>query len=83
MRLANEEHIIAQQWKQYEARGSPDTCDMVAGAVAYVDESLGQEVMSHEQWSAAMHHVREQIALILTRRRGRRPRRHHAEQEQE
>ena len=82
-RPANEEHIIAQQWEQYEARGSPDTYDMVTGVVAYVDESLGQEVMSHEQWSATIRHVREQIALILTRRRAQRPRRHHVEQEQE
>jgi len=55
---------------------------MVSGIVAYADEHLGQEVMSPVQWSAAMRHVREQIAPILTRRRARRPRRQHAEQEQ-
>jgi len=30
---ANEEHIIAEQWEQYEARSSPDTYDMVGGVV--------------------------------------------------
>jgi len=30
---------------------------MVSGAVAYVDEDLGQEGMSHEQWTATMPHV--------------------------
>jgi len=68
---ANEEQIVAQQWEIYEARGSPDTYDMVSGVVAYADEQLGQEVMSPEQWFKAMRHVREQIAPILTRRRGR------------
>ncbi|XP_024630299.1 probable WRKY transcription factor 7 [Medicago truncatula] len=29
---------------------------MVTGVVAYADENLGQEMMSHEQWSAAMFH---------------------------
>jgi len=48
LRPANEEQIIAQQWEQYEARGSPDTFDMVNGVVAYADEQLGQEVMSPE-----------------------------------
>jgi len=79
----NEEQIIAHQWEQYQARGLPDTSEMISGVVAYVDEQLGQEVMSHEQWSAAMCYVREQITPILTRRRGRRPRRQHAEQEQQ
>jgi len=46
-RPANEEHIIAQQWEWYEARGSLDTYDMVSAAVAYADEQMGQEeVMS-------------------------------------
>jgi len=49
-RPANEEQIIAHQWEQYEARGSPDTYAMVTCVVAYVDEQLGQEVMSPEQW---------------------------------
>jgi len=44
---ANEEQIIAQQLEQYEARGSPDTYDMVSAAVAYADEQMGhEEVMS-------------------------------------
>jgi len=38
---ANEKQIIAQQWEQYEARGSPDTYEMVSGDVAYADEQLG------------------------------------------
>jgi len=53
-RPANEEQIIAHQWEQYEAIGSPNTYDIVTGVVAYADEQLGQEVMSPEQWSAAM-----------------------------
>jgi hypothetical protein len=65
LRTTNEEQIIAQQWEQYEARGSPDANDMINGVVAYADEQLGQEVMSHEQWSAAMRHVREHITPIL------------------
>jgi len=40
-RPANEEQIIAQQWERYEARGSPDTYDMVSAAVAYADEQIG------------------------------------------
>jgi len=44
---------------------------MVSGVVAYVDEKLGQEVMSSEQWFEAMHHVKEHITPILTRRRAR------------
>jgi len=32
LRPANEEQLIAQQWERYEARNSPDTYDMVAGA---------------------------------------------------
>jgi len=55
---------------------------MVSGVVAYVDEHLGQEVMNLEKWYAALRHVREQITPILTRRRGRRPRRQHVQQEQ-
>jgi hypothetical protein len=38
LRPANEEQIIAHQWKQYKARGSPDTYEMIPGVVAYVDE---------------------------------------------
>jgi len=56
---------------------------MVSGVVAYVDEQLGPEVMSHEQWFEAMHHVREQIAPILTRRRGRGPRRRQQQHEED
>ena len=70
-RPANEEQIIAQQWERYEARSSPDTFDMVSVAVAYADAQMGQEeVLSPQQWFQAMSHVREQIAPILTRRRG-------------
>jgi len=83
LRPANEEQIIAHLWEQYEARGSPDTYEMISGVVAYVDEQLGHEVMSHEQLSAAMRHVREQITSILTKRRARGPRRQHVEQEQQ
>jgi len=84
-RPANEKQIIAQQGEQYEARGSPDTYDMVSGVFAYADEQMGQEVMSPEQWFEAMHHVRDQITPILSRRRGRRPRRwqHQHEQDQD
>jgi len=86
-RPANEEHIIAQ-WERYEVRGSPDTYDMVSAAVAYANEQMGQEeVTSLQQWFQAMSHVREQIAPILTRRRGQRPRRrqqqHRQDQHQE
>jgi len=42
-RPANEEQIIAQQCERYEARGSPDTYDMVSVVVAYADEQMGQE----------------------------------------
>jgi len=52
--------------EQYEARGSPDTYDVVIGDVSYADEQMGQEVMSPEQWFEAMRHVRDQIAPILT-----------------
>jgi len=55
---------------------------MVSCVVFYADEHLGQEVMSLEQLYAALCHVREQIVPVLTRRRARRPRRQHAEQEQ-
>jgi len=74
---ANEEQIIAQQWERYEARSSPDTYDMVTGVVAHANEYLGQEVMSMtpQQLYAALQNVREQIALIMTRRRGQGPRR--------
>ena len=66
-RPANEEKIIAQQWERYEARGLPDTYDMVSAVVAYADEQIGQEeVMSPQQWFQALSHVREQIAPILT-----------------
>ena len=64
-RPANEEQIIAEQWQRYEARSSPDTYDMVSGAVAYADAQLGQEEvmsMTPQQWFEAMTHMREQIA---------------------
>ena len=86
-RPANEEQIIAQQWEWYQARGSPNTYDMVSAVVAYADEQMSQEeVMSPQQWFQVMSHVREQITPILTRRRGQRPRRRqqqdqHQEQE--
>ena len=72
-RPANEEQIIAQQWERYEARSLPDSYD----TVAHADEYLGQEVMSMtpQQLYAALQNVREQIASIMTRRRGQRPRR--------
>jgi len=82
-RPANEEQIIAQQWEQYDARGSPNIYDMVHGDVAYADKHLGQEVMSLEQWYVVMPHVREHITPILTRRRARRPMRHHVDQEKD
>ena len=41
-RPANEEHIIAHQWEQYQAKGLPDTYEMINGDVAYSDEQLGQ-----------------------------------------
>jgi len=86
-RPANEEQIIAEQWERYEARGSPDTYDMVSGDVAYADEHLGQEVMSMtpQQLYAALQNVREQIAPIMTWRRGQRLRRrqHQHQQDQE
>ena len=81
LRPASEEQIIAQQWEQYEARGSPNTYKMFCGVVAYADEQLGPEVMRPEQWFEAMRHVREHITPILTRRRARRPSRQHVEQE--
>jgi len=59
LRPANEDHIIAHQWELHQARGSPDTYDMVSGIVAYFDEHLGWEVMSPEKWYAALCHVRE------------------------
>jgi len=68
-RPANEEQIITHQWEQHQTRGSFDTFDMVSGVVAYVDEHLGQKVMSPEQFYAALRHVKEQIAPVLTRRR--------------
>jgi len=84
---ANEEQIIAEQWERYEARGSPDTYDMVSGDVAYADEHLDQEVksMTPQQLYAALQNVREQIAPIMTRRWGQRPRRrqHQHQQDQE
>jgi hypothetical protein len=80
LRPANEEQIIAHHWEQYQATSLPDTYEMITGVVAYTDEQLGQEVMIPEQWFEAMHHVREQIAPILTTRRARRLRRQHAEQ---
>ena len=72
-RPGNEEQIIAQQWERYEARSLPDSYD----TVAHADEYLGQEVMSMtpQQLNAALQNVREQIASIMTRRRGQRPRR--------
>jgi hypothetical protein len=72
LRPPNEEQIIAEQWERYEARSSPDTYDMVTGVVAHVDEYLGQEVMSMtpQQLYAALQDVRQQIAPIITRRRG-------------
>jgi len=83
-RPANEEQIIAQQWKRYEARGSSDTYDMVSAVVAYADEQMGQEeVMSPQQWFQAMSHVREQIAPILTKKRGQRPRRRQQQHQQD
>jgi len=71
-RPANEEQIIAHQWGRYEARCSPDTYDMVTGVVAHADEYLGQEVMSMtpQQLYVALQNVREQIAPIMTWRRG-------------
>ena len=53
---ANEEKIIPHQWDQYQARGSPDTYEMISGVVAYVDEQLGREVMrpEHGLWPCAM-----------------------------
>jgi len=47
-------------------RGSPDTYDMVSDVIAYVNEHLGQEVMSPEKWYAVLRHVKEQITPILT-----------------
>jgi len=84
-RPPNEEQIIAEQWEWYEARSSPDTYDMVSGDVAHADEFLGQEVMSMtpQQLYAALHDVRQQIALIITRRRGQRPRRRHQHHQQD
>jgi hypothetical protein len=82
LRPANEEQIIAEQWERYEGRSSPDTYDMVSGAGTYADAQMGQaEVMSPHQWFQAMGHVREQIAPILARRRGQRPRRPQQQQQ--
>nr|ABN05849.1 IMP dehydrogenase/GMP reductase, putative [Medicago truncatula] len=86
LRPANEEQIIAEQWQRYEARNSPDTYDMVSGAVAYADAQLGQEEvmsMTPQQSFEAITHMREQIAPILTRRRAQRPRRRHHHQDQD
>lgn len=83
-RPANEEHIIAEQWERYEARSSPDTYGMVSVVVAYADAQIGQEdVMIPQQWFQAMTRVREQIAPILTRRRGQMPRRMHQHHQQD
>jgi len=50
--------------------------------VDYADEHMGQEeVMSPQQWFLAMSHVREQIAPILARRRGQKPRRRQQQQQ--
>jgi len=76
-RPANEEQIIAHQWKQDQTRGSPNTYDMVSDTVSYADKYLGQGVMSPEQLNAALHHVKEQRASVLTKGRARRPRRQH------
>jgi len=66
-RPANEEQIIAQQWERYEARSSPDTYDTISCIVAHAVEHLGQEdAMSPHQLYAALRHVREHIAPILT-----------------
>jgi len=57
---------------------------MVSGVVAYADAQMGQaEVMSPDQWFQAMSHVREQIAPILSRRRGQRPRRRQQQHQQD
>jgi len=81
---ANEEQVIAQQWERYEARSSPNTYDMVSGVVAYADAQMGQaEVMSPKQWFQVVSHFREQIAPILTRRRGQRPRRRQHQHQQD
>jgi len=82
-KLSNEEQIIAEQWERYEARSSHDTYDMVTGVVAHADEYLGQEVMSMtpQQLYAALQNIGEQIAPIMTRRRGQRPRRRHQHQQ--
>ena len=57
---------------------------MVNVVVASVDEQMGQEeVMSPQQWFQAMSHVREQIAPILARSRGQRPRRRQQQQDQQ
>jgi len=84
-RPSNEEQIIAEQWKRYEARSSPDTYDMVSGVVVHADELLVQEVMSMtpQQLYAALHDVRQQIALIITKRRGQRSRRRHQQHQQD
>jgi len=75
LRPTNEKQIIAHQWEQHQVRGLPDTYDIVSGVVSYDDEHLGQEGMIPKQLHAALRHVREQITLVLTRRRARRPRR--------
>jgi len=57
---------------------------MVSADVAYADEQMGQEeVMSPQQWFQAMGHVREQIAPILARKRGQRPRWRQLQQHQQ
>jgi hypothetical protein len=68
-RPANEEQIIADQ-HQHQERGSPDTYDMVSGVVFQADDYLGQEGMTSDQLYAALRHVREQLAPVLTRRCG-------------
>ena len=82
-RPTNEEQIIAHQWEQHQARGSTDTYDIVSGIVSYADEHLGQKIMSPKQLYAALRHVREQIAPVLTRRRAWRSRRQQQEHEQD
>jgi len=58
---------------------------MVSGAIAHADEFLGQEVMSMtlQQLYAPLHEVRQQIAPIITKRGGQRPRRRHQQHQQD
>jgi len=58
---------------------------MVSGVVAYADEHLGREVMNMtpHQLYAALQNVREQIAPIMIRRRGQRPRRRQHQHQQD